>query len=371
MAATISTASSDSAGSASSAISATKGYSLFSSSSQNTSVKLDKSNYLLWHSVVLSLIEGNFLEAHIDGTGAAPPKLTQKDGNLLMAFESRLQQRQQLSNTSLQPSVNVAQKDDGGNRSGGQSRGQPDQSGSASQKSDSCVIPFIINENTPEKVQRKEIFEQWDTTQQSTSPTHSPTPTTIPTRSSTASTPTLSPNNSSTASLHSDTSTSASASREYVPLSNSKVGHPHLINSPNAATVPSSPTCQTEFAAPRHPMITRARAVSTPMVTGRPFTANEGTLMKDPSLYRRAIGSLQYLVTTRPNIAFAVNKLSQFLAQPTDIHFQGVKRILRYLKGSFHVGLHVKPCNRKENFPDHRCTILILPGNTNNCDPLS
>ncbi|KAF7844541.1 Retrovirus-related Pol polyprotein from transposon RE1 [Senna tora] len=71
-----SSASSGSVGSTSSGTSTTKNYSLFSSSSQSTSVKLDRSNYLLWHSVMLSLIEGNFLEAHIDGTNAAPPKLT-------------------------------------------------------------------------------------------------------------------------------------------------------------------------------------------------------------------------------------------------------------------------------------------------------
>ncbi|KAF7827117.1 putative copia-type protein [Senna tora] len=93
----------------------------------------------------------------------------------------------------------------------------------------------------------------------------------------------------------------------------------------------------------RFDMLTCA-PVSTPMVTGRPFTTKEGAPMKDPSFYRRAIGSLQYLVTTKPDIAFTVNKLSQFLAQPTDIHFQGVKRILRYLKGSFH--LYNPTCQR-------------------------
>ncbi|KAK4269211.1 hypothetical protein QN277_022399 [Acacia crassicarpa] len=83
--------------------------------------------------------------------------------------------------------------------------------------------------------------------------------------------------------------------------------------------------------------------VPTPMVTGRHFSATEGKLMSDPSLYRRAIGSLQYLTTSRPDIAYSVNKLSQFLAKPTEVHFQGVKRILRYLKGTYLYGLHVKP----------------------------
>ncbi|KAF7831623.1 Copia protein [Senna tora] len=83
--------------------------------------------------------------------------------------------------------------------------------------------------------------------------------------------------------------------------------------------------------------------VPTPMVTGRHFSKNEGEPMKDPTLYRQVIGSLQYLTNTRPDIAFAVNKLSQFLSQPTDLHFQGVKRILRYLKGSYQYGIVLKP----------------------------
>ncbi|KAF7808465.1 putative mitochondrial protein [Senna tora] len=81
MVATDSMASSGSIGSTTSSMTTvSKGYSLFSSSSHSTSVKLDRSNYLLWHYVVLSLIEGNFLESHIDGTEAAPQKLIQKDG---------------------------------------------------------------------------------------------------------------------------------------------------------------------------------------------------------------------------------------------------------------------------------------------------
>ena len=36
----------------------------------------------------------------------------------------------------------------------------------------------------------------------------------------------------------------------------------------------------------------------------------------DPTLYRQLIGSLMYLVNTRPDINFAVNSLSQFMVNP-------------------------------------------------------
>jgi len=68
--------------------------------------------------------------------------------------------------------------------------------------------------------------------------------------------------------------------------------------------------------------MTNCTSVATPMVTIREFSTNDGEKMTDPTLYRKAIGSLQYLLTTRSNITFFVDKLSQFLLQPTNIHFQ-------------------------------------------------
>jgi hypothetical protein len=53
--------------------------------------------------------------------------------------------------------------------------------------------------------------------------------------------------------------------------------------------------------------------------------------------YREAIGSLMYAaVATRPDIAFAVSTLSQFLDNPGELHWDAVKRVLRYLSGTKH-----------------------------------
>ncbi|MCI16004.1 retrovirus-related pol polyprotein from transposon TNT 1-94, partial [Trifolium medium] len=65
--------------------------------------------------------------------------------------------------------------------------------------------------------------------------------------------------------------------------------------------------------------------------------------MQDPSLYRSTIGALQYATLTRPDIAYSVNKVCQFMAHPLESHWKAVKRILRYLKGTISHGLLLQP----------------------------
>lgn len=56
--------------------------------------------------------------------------------------------------------------------------------------------------------------------------------------------------------------------------------------------------------------------------------------------YREAIGSLMYLANgTRPDIAAAVGILARFMSDPGHQHWLGVKRVLRYLKGTLNLGL--------------------------------
>lgn len=77
-----------------------------------------------------------------------------------------------------------------------------------------------------------------------------------------------------------------------------------------------------------------AKPVSTPLATTPRLSLTSGSPLADPREHQQIIGSLQYLAFTRPDIAFGVNKLSQFMHRPTDIHWQAAKRILRYLTGT-------------------------------------
>jgi hypothetical protein len=86
-----------------------------------------------------------------------------------------------------------------------------------------------------------------------------------------------------------------------------------------------------------------AKPVGSPMAASTHLSAFEGEVFNDPTLFRSTVGALQYLCITRPDISFSVNKLSQFMHKPTVLHWQSVKRLLRYLKQTLHFGLHLKP----------------------------
>jgi histone deacetylase 1/2 len=83
---------------------------------------------------------------------------------------------------------------------------------------------------------------------------------------------------------------------------------------------------------------------STPLSAIEPLACDTGTLLgaDDSFRYRSVVGGLQYLTLTRPDISFAVNKVCQFLSQPTDVHWEAVKRILQYIKGTLQIGLHIR-----------------------------
>ena len=70
----------------------------------------------------------------------------------------------------------------------------------------------------------------------------------------------------------------------------------------------------------------------------------------DATQYWRIVGSLRYLVHTRPDLAFAVGYVSRFMQQPTTEHEQAVKRILRYVAGTSDYGLHYPRCPGAEHF---------------------
>nr|GEZ06298.1 retrovirus-related Pol polyprotein from transposon TNT 1-94 [Tanacetum cinerariifolium] len=59
----------------------------------------------------------------------------------------------------------------------------------------------------------------------------------------------------------------------------------------------------------------------------------------DPSYYRFMIGTLLYLIASRPDLQFAICMYAWYQARPTKKHLHAVKRIFRYLRGTVNRGL--------------------------------
>jgi hypothetical protein len=85
-----------------------------------------------------------------------------------------------------------------------------------------------------------------------------------------------------------------------------------------------------------------SKPITSPMAASSPLSKYSGVSLTDPTTYRSTVGALQYLSITRPDISFAVNKVSQFMHNPRDTHWSAVKRILRYLKHSITHGLVIR-----------------------------
>ena len=87
------------------------------------------------------------------------------------------------------------------------------------------------------------------------------------------------------------------------------------------------------------------KPVDTPLPGG--WRKEDATSAKvvDATVYRQLVGSLMYLVNTRPDICYAVNQLSQAMVKPTKLFWKAWKHLLRYLRGTLGYGLWYRQSN--------------------------
>ncbi|RVW35848.1 Retrovirus-related Pol polyprotein from transposon RE1 [Vitis vinifera] len=81
-------------------------------------------------------------------------------------------------------------------------------------------------------------------------------------------------------------------------------------------------------------------------IKARKKTESDGKPV-DRERYQRLVSRLIYISHTRPDIAFVVNMVSQYMHSPKEIHLEAVYKILKYLKGSPRRGLFFKKSDSK------------------------
>ncbi|XP_019053901.1 PREDICTED: uncharacterized protein LOC109114922 [Nelumbo nucifera] len=75
-----------------------------------------------------------------------------------------------------------------------------------------------------------------------------------------------------------------------------------------------------------------AKLANTPIDVNHRLEDCSDEPIADMKQYQRLVGRLLYLSMTRPNIAYAVGVLSQFMHAPKATHLEAAHRVLRYLK---------------------------------------
>lgn len=77
----------------------------------------------------------------------------------------------------------------------------------------------------------------------------------------------------------------------------------------------------------------------TPMEVNLKLSKDEGESIEDLAMYRKIVGRLLYLTITRPNVSYAVNRLSLFMSDPKEPHLEAAYHVLSYVKAKLAQGL--------------------------------
>ena len=91
--------------------------------------------------------------------------------------------------------------------------------------------------------------------------------------------------------------------------------------------------------------IENSKPVSTPVEEKLKLIREDNKRVVNPTYYNSLIGSLRYLIATRPDLVFGVGFLSSFMEGPCACHLQAAKRILWYVKGTLNDGIFYENTN--------------------------
>mmetsp|Transcript_7125 Transcript_7125/g.10857 ORF Transcript_7125/g.10857 Transcript_7125/m.10857 type:complete len:422 (-) Transcript_7125:88-1353(-) len=96
-----------------------------------------------------------------------------------------------------------------------------------------------------------------------------------------------------------------------------------------------------------------SKPVSTPLEAGIILSKNKGERTTAP--YLELIGALIYLMcAVRPDIAYAVSRLSKYMSNPSKLHWQCAKRVLKYVHHTRKLGIVYKRDSKVNKLQDLR-----------------
>ncbi|KAE8692073.1 hypothetical protein F3Y22_tig00110860pilonHSYRG00043 [Hibiscus syriacus] len=130
-----------------------------------------------------------------------------------------------------------------------------------------------------------------------------------------------------------------------VPCADSSILSPPPEDSPQTLSstialevIPPVPSSSSQLPTTTHPIVTRAKNDIV-----KPRTIYSLCALSAPLWFqfRSLAGALQYLTLTRPDLSYSVNSICQYMHASTTDHFRALKRILRYVKGTYHYGLQL------------------------------
>lgn len=82
-----------------------------------------------------------------------------------------------------------------------------------------------------------------------------------------------------------------------------------------------------------------SKPITTPLSTST-LLLTSGKPLSDSTSYRSLVGALHYSTISHPDLPYVVDQVNQFLHALMTDHFQAVKRILHYVKGTLSYGVH-------------------------------
>lgn len=108
--------------------------------------------------------------------------------------------------------------------------------------------------------------------------------------------------------------------------------------------------CQNKYAKGllKRSKMENCKLVPTLVVTGTKLSKDDKESDVNPNLFKRLVGSLMYLIATRPDIMQRVSLISIFIETPKDTHWSAVKQILRYIVGTRDCGIIYESTEKKD-----------------------